>query len=113
MQLQTILNRVARHSSFAYGTPRWSDDVLRPTLEVPIRERANGRPICSGCGRRRPGYDRLHERRFEFVPCMLPKGRKKGSVVAGVAEFGAAEVSATPAGERSIVSWSRADRRRA
>ena len=68
MQLQTILNRVARHSSFVYGTPRWSDDALRPTLEVPIRARANGRPLCSGCGRRRPGYDRLQERRFEFVP---------------------------------------------
>jgi transposase len=68
MQLQTILNRVARHSSFVYGTPRWSDDSLRPTLEVPILPRANGQPLCSGCGRRRPGYDRLHERRFEFVP---------------------------------------------
>lgn len=68
MQLQTILNRVARHSSFVYGTPRWSDDSLRPALEVPIRPRAGGRPICSGCGRRRPGYDRLNERRFEFVP---------------------------------------------
>ena len=68
MQLQTILNRVARHSSFVYGTPRWSEDAVRPTLEVPIRARANGRPLCSGCGRRRPGYDRLQERRFEFVP---------------------------------------------
>lgn len=68
MQLQTILNRVARHSSFVYGTPRWSDDPLRPTLEVPIRPRSNSRPICSGCGKRRPGYDRLKERRFEFVP---------------------------------------------
>lgn len=68
MQLQTILNRVARHSSFVYGTPRWVDDPLRPTLEVPIRPRANGRAVCSGCGQRRPGYDRLDERRFEFVP---------------------------------------------
>jgi len=68
MQLQTILNRVARHSSFVYGAPRWSDDPLRPTLEVPIRPRSNSRPICSGCGKRRPGYDRLSERRFEFVP---------------------------------------------
>ena len=30
--------------------------------------RANGRPVCSGCGKRRPGYDRLALRRFEFVP---------------------------------------------
>src|SRR3990172_10108822 len=68
MQLQTILNRVARHSSFVYGTPRFVDDPLRPTIEVPIEPRANGRPVCSGCGKRRSGYDRLTERRFEFVP---------------------------------------------
>jgi transposase len=24
--------------------------------------------VCSGCGKRRPGYDQLPERRFEFVP---------------------------------------------
>jgi transposase len=35
---------------------------------VRIEPRANGRPICSGCGRPGPGYDRLPERRFEFVP---------------------------------------------
>lgn len=68
MQLQTILNRVARHPSFVYEAPRWAADALRPTLEIPIRARANGRPVCSGCGRRRPGYDRLPERRFDFVP---------------------------------------------
>jgi transposase len=68
MQLQTILNRVERNKSFVYGTPRWSGNVLRPTLEVPIRPRANGRPVCSGCGKRRPGYDRLPLRRFDYVP---------------------------------------------
>jgi transposase len=68
MQLQTILNRVERHKSFVYGTPRWGGNVLRPTLEVPIRARANGRPICSGCGKHGPGYDRLKPRRFEYVP---------------------------------------------
>ena len=67
MQLTTILNRVERNKSFLYGTPRWADNALRPTLEVPIRPRANGRPVCSGCGRRRPGYDRLAPRRFEYV----------------------------------------------
>jgi transposase len=68
MQLQTILNRVERNSSFVYGTPRWDHNAARPTLEVPIRPRANGRPVCSGCGKRRPGYDRLALRRFEYVP---------------------------------------------
>lgn len=68
MQLKSILNRVARHKSFVYGTPRWASDALRPTIEVPIRARANGHPVCSGCRQPRPGYDRLAPRRFEFVP---------------------------------------------
>jgi transposase len=68
MQLTTILNRVERNKSFVYGTARWDDQAMRPTIEVPIRARANGKPICSGCGQRRPGYDRLKPRRFRFVP---------------------------------------------
>lgn len=68
MQLQTILNRVARNKSFVYGSPRWAEDALRLSIEVPIRPRSNSRPICSGCGQGRRGYDRLAERRFEYVP---------------------------------------------
>ncbi len=67
MQLKTILNRVERYKSFVYGEPRWAGNA-RSTIEVPIRARTNGRPICSGCGKERPGYDRLRPRRFEFVP---------------------------------------------
>lgn len=68
MQLKTILNRVERHKSFVYGEPRWAKDASRPTIEVPIEPRANSRPICSGCGRPGPGFDRRRARRFEFVP---------------------------------------------
>jgi transposase len=68
MQLKTILNRVEPFKSFVYGTPRWSDQKARPTIEVPIVARKNARPVCSGCEHKRPGYDRLRERRFEFVP---------------------------------------------
>ena len=68
MQLQTILNRIEPYKSFVYETARFADEALHPTIEVPIRPRANGRPVCSGCGKRRPGYDRLPPRRFEFVP---------------------------------------------
>lgn len=68
MQLKSILNRVERHKSFVYGTPRWVEGAGRPTIEVPIEPRANSRAICSGCGCPGPGYDRLPERRFEFVP---------------------------------------------
>lgn len=68
MQLKTILNRVERYKSFVYGEPRWVGDASRLTIEVPITPRANSRAICSGCGKPRPGHDRLNERRFEFVP---------------------------------------------
>lgn len=88
MQLQTILNRVEKHSSFVYAAVRWANNDTPDTgsaadrrladrgpaaertltLEVEVRERANGRPICSGCGRPGPGYDRLPLRRYEFVP---------------------------------------------
>jgi hypothetical protein len=68
MLLKTILNRVALQKSFVYGkiSLAWDGDQL--ALEVEIDPRRRGRPICSGCHRKRPGYDRLTVRRFEFVP---------------------------------------------
>ena len=68
MQLKSILNRVERYKSFVYGKPQWVEKAARLTIVVPVRSRANSRPICSGCGRKGPGYDRLPPRRFEFVP---------------------------------------------
>jgi transposase len=68
MQLKTILNRVEPHKSFVYGRMKMIEREGRLALEAQLRPRANGRPICSGCRRRRPGYDRLPPRRFEFVP---------------------------------------------
>ena len=66
MQLKTILNRVERHKSFVYGKATWVEG--EPAIEVQVRSRKNGRPVCSGCDQVGPGYDRLPERRFEFVP---------------------------------------------
>jgi transposase len=68
MQLTTILNRVEPFKSFVYGKARWVEEAARPTIEVELVPRRNGRPICSGCGKPRPGYDRLAPRQFEFVP---------------------------------------------
>lgn len=68
MQLKTILNRVENFKSFVYGKAWWKEGAPRPTIEVEIHPRKNGRPICSGCDQVRPGYDRLPARRFEFVP---------------------------------------------
>lgn len=74
MQLKTILNRVTNYKSFVVEKVNWSQDSAELALEVTMRPRANGRPICSGCGEVRPGYDRAEEpRRFEFVPVwMIP-----------------------------------------
>ena len=68
MQLKTILNWVEPFKSFVYGKVQWAEGTERATLEVEVLARKNGRPICSGCGRAGRGYDRLPERRFEFVP---------------------------------------------
>lgn len=68
MQLKTILNRVEHFKSFVYGKEEWVEDADRPTIDVQIEARKNGRPICSGCGQPAPGYDRLPARRFEYVP---------------------------------------------
>lgn len=69
MQLQTILNRVEKHKSFVYEKARLVEQPQGPpVIEVEIRARANGRATCSGCRRKRAGYDRLPARRFEYVP---------------------------------------------
>jgi transposase len=68
MQLKTILNRVEKYKSFVFGKIKLIEDEGGPRLEVEVKARANGRPICSGCGEAAPGYDRLRERRVEFVP---------------------------------------------
>jgi transposase len=67
MQLQTILNRVEKHSSFVYEHVGWAGKG-RGALQVTIRARSGSRARCSGCGQRRRTYDRLAPRRFEFVP---------------------------------------------
>ena len=67
MHLKTILNRVERNKSFVYGAVAFAGSD-RSVLEVAVHERANGRPICSGCGQPGSGYDRLPERRYQFVP---------------------------------------------
>lgn len=68
MQLKTILNRVQKFKSFVYKTAKWSESDGDLVLLVEIVARAHSSAICSGCGRRRPGYDTLESRCFEFVP---------------------------------------------
>ncbi|MCP4766921.1 MAG: hypothetical protein GY875_11685 [Gammaproteobacteria bacterium] len=68
MQIKTILNRVQKFKSFVYGAVHLVEGTSVPTLEVELQPRLNSRPICSGCGYKRSGYDRSRERLFEFIP---------------------------------------------
>jgi transposase len=69
MQLQTILNHVQRHKGFCYKKVVLVKKRDRDTLEVELQPRRKCRPLCSGCGQKRPGYDRERQtRRFQFVP---------------------------------------------
>ena len=67
--LNSILNRVEPLKSFVYKEQRFVEVAGgQPAIEVDSEPRANGWPICSGCGKKRPGYDKLATRRFEFMP---------------------------------------------
>jgi transposase len=69
MHVKTILNRVQKFKSFVYSAVRWIEGPGgEPAIEAELRPRTNSRARCSICDGEAPGYDRLPERRFEFVP---------------------------------------------
>jgi transposase len=68
MRIQTILNRVEKFKSFTYGQAQLVEHDGGPTLVIQMVARKNSRPHCSGCLKQGRPYDRLEERRFEFVP---------------------------------------------
>jgi transposase len=71
MLLKTILNRVYRHKGFVYQNGRFVEEAGgRERIEVGVKPRRNGEPVCSGCGRKCSGYDRLAERRYQMVPLL-------------------------------------------
>ncbi len=67
MQIKTILNRIEKQPGFVYDRCELRRDG-RLTLEITLRPKRGSRPICSGCGRKGPGYDTMAQRRFEYVP---------------------------------------------
>lgn len=67
MEIITLLNRCYKHKSFVYTKARFGKGSSTE-IEVFIEARANGKPLCSRCEKQCSGYDRLSERRFEFIP---------------------------------------------
>jgi transposase len=68
MLLTTILNQCYRFKGFVYGQAHLVQHLGQQAIEVPVRPRRGTRAQCGGCGVHRAGYDRLPERRFEFIP---------------------------------------------
>ncbi len=68
MLIRTVLNRIHKFKAFVCSKVAFVRQDDEFTLEVTVVPRANSRPVCSGCGQKRPGYDHLGERHFEFVP---------------------------------------------
>jgi transposase len=66
MELTTILNHCYHFPRFVYQHARFGPD--KKIIEVAVRPREGSAAICSGCRKPAPGYDRLPERSFEFIP---------------------------------------------
>jgi hypothetical protein len=67
MHIESILRRLHRHPGFVYDRVEWTAG-RQPALHIHVRPRRGARGVCSGCGRKRRGYDTLTERLFTFVP---------------------------------------------
>jgi transposase len=74
MQLKTIFNRVTEYKPFVVEHVEMVEHESQLRIEIAMRARGNGEPVCSGCGERCPGHDtQPTARRFEFVPLwMIP-----------------------------------------
>ena len=68
MQVKTILNSIEKYKGFVYTDVRWGKGKAQKELEILVSPRKNSKAQCSGCGQKRPGYDRQAPRRTEYVP---------------------------------------------
>ncbi len=68
MPVKTILNRIQKHPGFVFSGIVLAETKHGFEIQLAIRPRKGGRPVCSSCQRRAPGFDTLSPRRFEFVP---------------------------------------------
>lgn len=66
MLLTRLLNACHHFPGFVYERAQLRQELN--TIEVRVRPRRGSKPRCSSCQRPGAGYDRLAERRFEFIP---------------------------------------------
>ena len=68
LQIKTILNRIQRFVGFVYQEVRLQQRGQALEIEIVLQSHGGIRGRCSQCQRPAPGYDRLPERRWQFVP---------------------------------------------
>src|SRR5690606_4885595 len=68
MRAQSILRQFRPIPGFVYGSVELRRRGQKRVFYVRLKPRSGSRPVCSGCGTKRRGYDRLAERQFDFVP---------------------------------------------
>ena len=90
MHIKTILNKCHKFKRFVYGRAFFVEHEGKQAIYVEILPRKNSAGICSGCQRQAPGYDRLEERKFEFIPVwgflvfFIYRMRRVGCPVCGI-----------------------------
>jgi transposase len=65
MRLKTILNRCCQFKGFVIGAASFNE---KEHIIVEISPRKGTKAVCGQCGKQAPGYDRLPQRFFEFIP---------------------------------------------
>jgi transposase len=68
LEIKTVLNRIQHFAGFVYQDIRLCCHRQRLRMEVRIEPHRGLRGKCSACRRPAPGYDRLAERAWLFVP---------------------------------------------
>ena len=68
LNVKTLLNLKEHHPFFVYQNIQLATAAGRQQIEVTIVSRKGSKGICSGCGQRSSGYDRLARRAFIHTP---------------------------------------------
>ena len=74
LEVKTVLNRIQHFVGFVYQDVRLCSSRGKLRIEARIEPHGGIRARCSECCRPAPGYDRLPERWWLFVPQGLGMG---------------------------------------
>jgi hypothetical protein len=69
MQVQYFLRLIQPQPGFVYSSVAMSGELGQRSMQVHLRARKGSKAVCSGCGKKRAGYDKAPSARsFAFVP---------------------------------------------